>query len=436
LCPPFYLFKLKTVLMKHTFLFKIAILAAVVFFSNATKAQMAGCNVFLQGNYLEAGINNNGAFGTSVNAPVGYHADVNDTMYNPCTLSYSVPLGLGFVADPNKTGWSTYYGDYIMPRTPNEGWGISDNSGTGFGYASYFHVGGATGFSGPVNGANTSFAVSGSTKIGTWAGQLTTDSLTFIQTTTVDTANLFLLQHILFVNAGSTTIDSFFYLRTANPHSDWITSLNYSTLNTIEDQLPNLSGLTLVSGKGTVDTSAYMAMATKNTNVRGFIIKHALMPVAGTFASIYYGDTANYMYGASDTLTEDGGIGLIWRFCCMGPGDSITLDYGYSFKGGVIDTALHVDTTSRHPLQLVNITRASIIAVYPNPTRDLLNISGLAQGDLVTIYDVFGRNILQKQMAGQPTGSVSLCNLATGTYLVCVKDPNGAILIRTAIQKK
>jgi hypothetical protein len=422
--------------MKNTSLLKLIAITAIILLASDTNAQMVSCNVFMQGNYLELGINSNGAFGTSVNAPVGYHADVNDTMYDPCTGAFSVPLGLGFVADPSKTGWSTYYGDYVMPRTPNEGWGISDISGTGFGYASYLHTSGATGYSGPVNGASVSYTVSGAKKIGVWAGQLTTDSLSFVQTTTLDTAKLYMLQHIKFVNVGSATIDSFFYIRTVNPHSDWVMSSIYSTVNKIEAQLPNLSGLTLVSGTGTTDTSAYMAMATKNTNVRGFIIKHSVLPVAGTLASVYYRDTAHYLYGAGDTLTEDGGMGLIWRFGGLGAGDSVTLDYGYSFKGGVIDTVLHIDTVEHHALVTNNTGKASTLSVYPNPTKDLINISGLRQGGYVNVYDFYGRSMLQKQMpGGQPVSTVSIGNLPTGIYMLVIKDSNGITLLRTTVQK-
>lgn len=421
--------------MKHLFLSSIGL--ATLLCSGQAHAQLVSCNVFLQGKYVEAGINNNGAFGTSVAAPAGYHANVNDTMYNPCTLSYSVPLGLGFVADPMQDGWSVgtppMYGDYIYPVTPNEGWMIEDNSGTGKAYASYLHTSGATGYSGPLNGVNTSYGTIGSVRSGVWAGALTTDTLAVQQTTTLDTNNLYLLMHIRFLNGGHSAIDSFFYLRSVNPHSDETISSRMYTLNKIENQLPNPANMVLVSAQGTSDTSAYMALATKDYRARGFIIKHSALPYSGSLASVYWGDTAHYMYQQSDTLTENGGMGLVFRLGMLGPGDSLVIDFGYSFRGGVIDTAL--DTVPM-PLHSVDRTVERNIAVYPNPSKDFINITGLNEGDRLSVYDLIGGSMLG-QTINNATAIMSfhIANLPPGVYLLTVTNAEGNIVKRVSLRK-
>lgn len=83
---------------------------------------VVGGEVFLQGNFIEVGIHAAGSFGTAGVAPAGFH-----------------PKGvqqLGFVVDPGKDGWNTgspaQSGDYFLPGTPEEGWGIKwDNTGGG-----------------------------------------------------------------------------------------------------------------------------------------------------------------------------------------------------------------------------------------------------------------------------------------------------------------
>lgn len=77
-------------------------------------------NIFLQGQYVEVGIAACGVFGTTENQPAGYHGNVLDW--------WTGNTPLGFVADPDKDGWTmgspAYNGDYFLPGSPEEGWGI------------------------------------------------------------------------------------------------------------------------------------------------------------------------------------------------------------------------------------------------------------------------------------------------------------------------
>src|ERR1022692_575080 len=99
-------------------------------FAGIAHGQLVNCNVFLQGSYLEVGININGAYGTSTDAPSGYHprpdgGGLNNTCTGICGGSTNV---LGFVADPAEDGWTVgspaYCGDYFLPGYPQEGWSI------------------------------------------------------------------------------------------------------------------------------------------------------------------------------------------------------------------------------------------------------------------------------------------------------------------------
>ncbi|MBT3880558.1 MAG: hypothetical protein HOF76_16155 [Candidatus Scalindua sp.] len=80
--------------------------------------------VFLKGNYVEVGIHNSFSFGTAGNQPAGYHGNVSNK--------------LGFVADFGKDGWGIgtpgFAGDFFLPGSPEEGWGIEWTTGSASGY--------------------------------------------------------------------------------------------------------------------------------------------------------------------------------------------------------------------------------------------------------------------------------------------------------------
>src|ERR1700761_6335975 len=75
-------------------------------------AQLISGNAFLKGNYVEVGIAPYGLYGSTIDAPAGYHARSSMLGDNPLFRK------LGFVADPDKDGWDVgtpnkYRGDYF-----------------------------------------------------------------------------------------------------------------------------------------------------------------------------------------------------------------------------------------------------------------------------------------------------------------------------------
>ncbi|MBN1612551.1 MAG: hypothetical protein JW940_38330, partial [Polyangiaceae bacterium] len=72
-----------------------------------------GGAVFMRSDQIEVGVNVNGAFGSAVDAPLGWHSrsDPGDAE-------------IGFVSDPEDTAWSDYHGDFVTPGDPEEGWAL------------------------------------------------------------------------------------------------------------------------------------------------------------------------------------------------------------------------------------------------------------------------------------------------------------------------
>ncbi len=411
------------------------IIIASVFSTGKINAQLIDCNVYLKGNYMEIGINNNGAFGTSYDPPSGYHPYTPlDTMYNDCTtFSFNSIHGLGFVVDAHQDGWSTgspvYYGDYIMPGKPKEGWAFADNTASASAY-SYSYEFSSAGYTGPLTGANTTYTSTGALLQGEWDGTFTgTTTILIKQKTTIDTANLFLHVHIDFYNTATTT-DTFYYLRFIDPQNEATMTSSYTTTNVIEHQLPDPAGLVVVSATGLTDSIAYVALGTKDPRAKSFIMRDSTLPGFVPLSAIWAGDTAHYRY--HDTLTGDLGMGLIYRMVA-GPGDSTSLDYVYSFKGSVIDTLF--DSTSI-PILKIPAANKSTVRVFPNPTNELVNITGLSAGDNYTLSDIIGRPIMQSgAINSQSSQTISVATLPSGIYLLAVRDANGNVRSRVRLQK-
>lgn len=76
------------------------------------------------------------------------------------------------------------------------------------------------------------------------------------------------------------------------------------------------------------------------------------------------------------------------------------------------------------------------ITVYPNPTKDVLNIETNLTGATakLLITDVTGRVYRQQQISIAPVMQVSLANLATGTYVLQLN--NGQSVITSKIEKR
>lgn len=81
---------------------------------------------------------------------------------------------------------------------------------------------------------------------------------------------------------------------------------------------------------------------------------------------------------------------------------------------------------SESVLAAANVTKGQGIVLYPNPAGSQLNIKSAAVIESVSIYDVFGKLLLQTTPK-QPTTTLDLSNIATGIYMVKVTTATGAI---------
>jgi len=360
-----------------------------LFGTHAALAQMVGDNVFLQGAFVEIGIAPNGGYGSTLPAPTGYHpylgTGVTFSFYDPGAgaVTTSSPDLLGFVADYGADGWTVgtppFFGDFYLPGTPQEGWAIEVNGVESDAYIPAYwtalHPPPVTGFTGGLAGTNVGYSNSGGVIQGVWSGTLyagTDSSMAIRQTTILDTTKLYFTVTVVFTNTGTVPLTNIYYIRTVDPDNDQTRSGDYTTINTITDQLPNPGNKVLVSTTGTVYTNAYLGLGTKDCRAVCTIFDVGLTPEY-TLASMWAQTATGYTTTQGATYTADVGVALDFNIGTLAPGDSTTLSYAYILNATYIDSALNSIT----PQFQVNTTLAD--------STDSVNVCAFS-GDSINVY--------------------------------------------------
>lgn len=154
---------------------------ACAIFTTASRGQIVGSNCFLQGRYVEAGLNPFFGFGTAT-SPATYHS------LTAAGTAVPVPGNqLGLVYDLGHDGWyvgtPNATGDYVLPGLPSEGW-VLEVAGA---QATVSHPGTTTTGSLTVTGGITGYTSSGGTATAYWDGLAAGGSLGIHMETKIDT---------------------------------------------------------------------------------------------------------------------------------------------------------------------------------------------------------------------------------------------------------
>ena len=479
--------------MKHNFTIRLLAFVGLLFTGIAARAQLVNCNVFLQGHYIEVGTSWNGAFGSSTGAPAGYHPRGASAIQNSAACGFSMPAadsGLGFVVDPAMDGWSVgspaYFGDFFMPGVPQEGWSFMCNGKqvnewnedakdsamdysifhyqtyvedssiivttywydsitmvwdtlNNFGYDTIQHYD-TTYY---AHGANIGYDTVGNSLVGTWQGMF--DSVAITQITTLNMDSLYFSMQVIMTNLSTSPKDNVYYLRTVDPDNDQPESGEFTTFNKVEYQLPNPSGITVVSARGTVYSDAYLALGSADPRAKCFICRSGLYPSQGTLATMFAGDTANYLYGSSDTLISDVGINLAFKIGHLASVDTVgasdsalrttsvmeapnraIINFAYNFNGSSIGSGV---------LRNNVVAKNAPINIYPNPAKNLLNITDLAENDRIMLFNLMGAKVMDHIATGASVNQIFIAELTAGHYLLQVSDNKGVVKARMPVQK-
>ncbi len=394
-------------------------------------AQINNCNGFIRGNYVEAGVNWNGAFGSSNRPPAGYHPERQSTLYNApaCGGALHTDTALGFVADPYKDGWNAgaipHFGDYILPGTTQEGWSyMADGAQIDAWNTLAATVDSLTGgMSSSIIGYSDTLGVK---QIKT---QAVKDGIYITQFYSIDTGDLFINVAVLIENTSLSTVSNIVYMRTVNPHNDQSLSGNAATKNKIEYTLPDSLNRVVVSARGTVNTDAYLALATQDFRAKPFIYKNTGLPNSTTIDNIYSGD-ANYLYNQNDSNMLNTSIGIIYDLGNLNSGGTIHFNYIYAFNKSVIDSTLNV-VDSHAAVSNIYPARFN---VYPNPTANTFKVSGLQHGDVLDMFDMTGKKV--GSFPYSAANNFSIGEFVPGTYMLVIRDRFGVVTGRMPLIKE
>ncbi|WP_041758281.1 T9SS type A sorting domain-containing protein [Psychroflexus torquis] len=70
----------------------------------------------------------------------------------------------------------------------------------------------------------------------------------------------------------------------------------------------------------------------------------------------------------------------------------------------------------------INNEEVELFTVYPNPTKEIINInSEYSQRYTIIVYDIFGKVLIQEEKTTNKT-KLDLSNLINGVYLVSFQD--------------
>ncbi len=443
--------------MKPMYLLKSTLVAGALLTAGSGRAQMVGTDIFLRGTYVEVGIGHLGYYGSDGLAPTGYH---------PHTGSGTTGH-IGFVADPLATGWSTgtshYMGDFFYPGFPFEGWAMQiDGTERCQGYntassSSYLYISTTSGATG--SGANVSYASAGSTVSGTWQGVF--DSVQITQVTTLDTNDLYFSVELTFTNLASAPKNNIYYFRSLDPDNDesWPGG-SFSTNNMINYQMPDTFNVSAVTATALGDTNSKVTLGTTDTASRAVIYNSWPISTTEDLASVYAGVTSSggtSYYTAGINHPGDIAIGLIVNIphlatvdsagdsvlrttagSTLHPANTAKRTFFYAFSKPGLDSAISRShgASGTPTLGVKNINSQGAINVYPNPSKDIVSITGLSTTDHILLYDMMGRDVSQSWTINRDgLNTFRYNNLAPGAYIIVITDAGGNMKSRIPVRK-
>jgi hypothetical protein len=387
--------------MKKTLLLNCLLFSLSVLKTEVSNAQMVGADAYMKGNYVELGISGLGGFeGDSISSvpPAGMH-------YRSSTGFF------GFVANPQLNFWATYDGDFFTPGTPENGWGIEIDSSAGI-----HSKGNNCAYLNEIPGAITTWSYASSLIICDWEGDYTTatDLHLKIDYQLQDTA-LFYITTVSITNSTAAPVTDLYYYRNLDPDNNEEISGDFTTTNTIVDQIS--------TGTVTQVQATSIVPATQPMSYFSFLaIDSGWVAGYGGFSNrdasdMYNGVGFTQTIGA--TSLADEAIYIAYKIPPLAPGITHTFKFASIFGSsavGAAATALNLSTTSTHDLGNIENT----VRVYPNPFADYTTISIGKSVDLsnaeIYIFDVVGKEVKSISNIQSHEFTIDRSTLSNGMY--------------------
>ncbi len=295
-------------------------------FGTAARAQLVSGEAFLQGNYVEVGVNACGTYGSYNSAPTGYHANGGSATGGSTAL--------GFVADYGKDGWTTgtpaMFGDYFLPGSPVAGWSLTVGSTT---YSNDRGVGSATfcspsGTASTMTGSVTSVTSSGTSMQATWVG--TGSGIELRKYVTVKSTKAYFTTRVVLKNTTASPIYNTYYGEYVDPDNDVPQGGSFVSVNTVVSQVSSGASASLVKAVSSSSFAAYLGIGSKDCRSKVFRGTSSASLTPNTLnAGNWYNLTGSVDMSHSGAITQDNYTGIVFYVDTLLAGDSTGFTMAY-----------------------------------------------------------------------------------------------------------
>jgi gliding motility-associated-like protein len=337
-------------------------IAMAMFCAVNSQAQIATGNLFLQGKYLEIGAQPNASLGSGIAALPGYHPRTGGAVF---LCGGSSPNLLASVYDFGLDGWTVgtpnYMGDYTLPGSPWEGWGIEVNGTREWAYSTNCNLSGGLGV---AIGSFTSYTNTGGQAKGTWTGTFLSGQLQIEKEYRIDTLSSAFVVTVKLKNAGATPLNNVYYMRSCDPDQSVPWGGSFTTANTIRFQNDFyhrvMVSATATGGASSTGTPpAAIALGTKDNRAKCLIYNSWPLPTGTSYAAMWAGTVTTLgttYYTVNSGTSSDIAIGLVFNLCNILPNDSTVFSYAYIYNGATSGWTASLDTAFPEPQLMVNGT--------------------------------------------------------------------------------
>ncbi|MDP4202558.1 MAG: gliding motility-associated C-terminal domain-containing protein [Bacteroidota bacterium] len=288
--------------------------------TDSFKTQLLNGNAFLQSDYVEVAVGPCGNFASTIDAPTGFHPRGKGDK--------SSFQQLGFVANPAKDNWINYIGDYFLPGTPEEGFGLS--------IGAYNYNNNLICALSQIPGSVIDVQSTPQEQSATWQGSI--NGLAIRAKTYIPSGAIYFVTKVTLTNTTLSPIDSIYYMRNVDPDQGVNTpgsSYSYSTYNSIVYQTPNECGKVLASATTKNGSGEYLGLGSMDARAKvtrgGFSNRSAREIWTCTNYELSQKGTNNY---------EDKAISVAFRIGSLKPNESTTFAYAYILNSEDLEKAL------------------------------------------------------------------------------------------------
>ncbi|MCH2233440.1 MAG: hypothetical protein MK078_04225, partial [Crocinitomicaceae bacterium] len=279
----------------------------IALLSFSMNAQIVGTSAYMIGDLVEVGINQRGYEG----AP---------TLAGSHERGFA---GLGFVANPAADGWVQYDGDFFLPGSPENGFGIE--------------VGGINYSNNRVGTYQIPGNITGYSEIGDcikvfWEGAVAGVDVDI--TYSLVSTELYYNTQVILTNTTAGTLTDVYYYRNFDPDNNQTIGGGFATNNAIEAQPTPACEKALVSASQATPHPSYVGIGAIGPDYRvtygGFANRDA--------SNIWNGTGFTSAVGAAGT--GDVAISLAHRTYTLAPGESDTIQFTIILNAADIDAAI------------------------------------------------------------------------------------------------